>query len=449
MKKNLTFFLTFVLSVFGIMASLNAQELKYCGTTEMQKKLLEQFPELLLQQQASDQILQENLAEYDGTRDDQIYIIPIVFHIIHNYGVEAISEDQVKDAVRILNEDFRKLNPDTVDIVEEFKDIAADSKIEFRLAQKTPGGGCTNGIDYIVSHETTQGDNGSKLSQWPRNMYLNVWVVNSITSFDGIDIAGYTIPPSAAEGFFATLDGIVILSNYLGSIGTGSVGTSHVLTHEIGHYLNLPHPWGSTNFPGVACGDDGIYDTPETQGWTVCDLDGSICNPGIIENVQNYMEYAYCDKMFTEGQATVMRGLLNTAVADRNNLWTTSNLEATGTNDGYVSACAPRADFNPNHYFICEDADVLFTDFSWNGDPTSWNWEFSGGTPVSSTEQNPTVIFNEPGKYTITLTSSNAIGSSTISKDIYVSSLSAQYGQYYYEGFDMQLNLQMIGSRLM
>ncbi len=139
MKKNLTFFLTFVLSVFGIMASLNAQELKYCGTTEMQKKLLEQFPELLLQQQASDQILQENLAEYDGTRDDQIYIIPIVFHIIHNYGVEAISEDQVKDAVRILNEDFRKLNPDTVDIVENSKTLGRIPKLSSGLQKKIPG----------------------------------------------------------------------------------------------------------------------------------------------------------------------------------------------------------------------------------------------------------------------------------------------------------------------
>ncbi len=414
------------------MTALHAQEFKYCGNTDLQNKLWEQHPELMLQQQEYDQKLHENIAASADTRDDQIYIIPIVFHIIHNYGAEAISEAQVEDAVRILNEDFRKLNPDTVDIINEFIGIAADSKIEFRLAEKTPGGGCTNGIDYIVSHETNQGDNESKLSQWPRNMYLNIWVVNSISS----GAAGYAYYPSSVDGFLAPLDGIVILSDYVGSIESGNVTTSRALTHEVGHYLNLPHVWGSTNYPGVECGDDGVYDTPETQGWTTCNLNGSICTPGIIENVQNYMEYSYCYRMFTEGQGEIMRGVLNTSVSDRNNLWSASNLEATGTNDGYQASCAPHADFNPNHYFICQGADVLFQDFSWNGEVTNWYWEFPGGTPASSTEENPIVVYNESGKHTVTLTSSNSVGSGTISKDIYVSPLTAQYSHYYYEGFE-------------
>ncbi len=46
------------------------------------------------------------------------------------------------------------------------------------------------------------------------------------------------------------------------------------------------------------------------------------------------------------------------------------------------------------------------------------------------------MVFNEPGKHTITLTSSNDAGTSTISKDIYVSAPTASYGQYYFEGFE-------------
>ena len=37
-----------------------------------------------------------------------------------------------------MNRDFRKLNPDTADVITEFEDIAADSEIEFRLAQIDP-----------------------------------------------------------------------------------------------------------------------------------------------------------------------------------------------------------------------------------------------------------------------------------------------------------------------
>ena len=30
-------------------------------------------------------------------REDQVYIIPIVFHVVHNYGLENISYEQIAD----------------------------------------------------------------------------------------------------------------------------------------------------------------------------------------------------------------------------------------------------------------------------------------------------------------------------------------------------------------
>ena len=41
------------------------------------------------------------------------YTIPIVIHIMHTYGPDNITEAQVLDAVRIINEDFSKSNADT------------------------------------------------------------------------------------------------------------------------------------------------------------------------------------------------------------------------------------------------------------------------------------------------------------------------------------------------
>ena len=53
---------------------------------------------------------------------------------------------------------------------------------------------------------------------------------------------------------------------------------------------------------------------------------------------------------------------------------------------------------------------VQFTDESFGGYIVSWQWEFEGGTPATSTEQNPTVTYNEPGKYTVRLTITNSDG---------------------------------------
>lgn len=432
MKKNLTALFVSLVIIGGFHEKILSQDLNQCGTTEMQLKIWEQYPELWQVQQEFDQELHQQIAADDSRDVDQILIIPIVFHVIHNYGSEYISDEQIKDEVRILNDDYRKLNADTAAIVNAFLGVAGDAKIEFRLAQKTTGGGCTTGIDRIHSHETYQGNDGSKLSQWPRNMYLNVWTVNKMQN----GVAGYAYYPSSVAGFLAPYDGIMILSDYIGSIETSSVLTSRALTHEIGHYLNLPHTWGSTNSPGVACGDDGVQDTPETKGWTSCNLNGAVCNAGVIENVQNYMEYAYCSKMFSNGQIAIMRGILDNAVSGRNNLSTESNRLATGTNDGYVSECVPRADFNPNFYNICQGADITFNNYSWGGAATNYAWEFPGGTPATSTEENPVVIFNEVGKHSITLTSSNAAGSATISKVINVSGPTAQYSHFYFEGFE-------------
>lgn len=433
MKKNLTVVIACLISITGLCQVAFSQDLNHCGATEMQLSLWEQYPELWQAQQTYDQQIHDQVANGGSTRDeDEVYIIPIVFHVLHNYGSEYISDAQIEDQVRVLNDDYRKLNADTAAIVNAFLGIASDAHIEFRLAKKTPGGGCTTGIDRIQSHETYQGNDGSKLSQWPRNMYLNVWTVNKMQN----GVAGYAYYPSSVAGSLAPYDGIMILSDYIGSIGTSSVLTSRALTHEIGHYLNLPHTWGSTNSPGVECGDDGVQDTPETKGWTSCNLNGAVCNAGVIENVQNYMEYAYCSKMFTEGQVAIMRGVLNNSVSGRDNLWSESNLIATGTNDGYVAECSPRADFNPNFSTICQGADITFKNYSWGGTATSYTWEFPGGTPASSTEESPVVVFNEPGKHTITLTSSNDAGTSTVSKDINVSAPTASYGQYYFEGFE-------------
>lgn len=57
-------------------------------------------------------------------------------------------------------------------------------------------------------------------------------------------------------------------------------------------------------------------------------------------------------------------------------------------------------------------ATVNFTDESW-ALPTSWSWTFDQGTPTSSTDQNPTCVWNTAGTFDITLIASNANGAGT------------------------------------
>jgi len=85
-----------------------------------------------------------------------------------------------------------------------------------------------------------------------------------------------------------------------------------------------------------------------------------------------------------------------------------------------AAACAyPVAEFSTSVNSICETSCISFNDQSSNA--TSWSWTFQGGTPVTSTSQNPAnICYNSPGTYNVSLTATNAYGTSSISKSGYV-----------------------------
>jgi len=78
-----------------------------------------------------------------------------------------------------------------------------------------------------------------------------------------------------------------------------------------------------------------------------------------------------------------------------------------------ASFVAPVAAFSSNTNQGCAPTTIQYFDDSQNG-PTSWNWVFPGGTPASSTQQNPTVTYNNAGTFSTTLTVTNSVGSNTI-----------------------------------
>ncbi|MFP4504103.1 MAG: choice-of-anchor J domain-containing protein [Cyclobacteriaceae bacterium] len=250
-------------------------------------------------------------------QDEPVYTIPVVVHIIHRG--EPVGEgtnipvEQVLDQIRILNEDFRRLNPDRENTLPIFEPVAADSRIEFALARQSPEGFPTDGITRTEGERLSYGINSaqelSNLSYWPAEEYFNIWVAPL-----GNGLLGYAqFPVSNLPGIEGSpnnreTDGVVIDFRYFGSTGSAiSTSTGRTTTHEVGHFLGLRHIWGD----GDCSADDFVEDTPLQES----DSDGCPVDPfscGSPDMFQNYMDYTtdVCMNLFTQQQAERMRIVL-------------------------------------------------------------------------------------------------------------------------------------------
>ncbi len=77
------------------------------------------------------------------------------------------------------------------------------------------------------------------------------------------------------------------------------------------------------------------------------------------------------------------------------------------------------ADFVADQTEIPSGCAIQFTDLT-TGVPQSWIWTFEGGTPSSSTEQHPNIIYEENGTFSVSLEVVNDNGSDNITKDNYI-----------------------------
>lgn len=440
MKK----FIAITLTLLSAITSVSAQN--WCGTMEDRKELYADRPEVAAEIEkrfkAFNKLQNENEAK--GEKNTENYIVPVVFHVIHKDGEENISFEQIEDQMRILNEDFARLNSDTSNTPAVFAAYSGDMNIEFRLAQIDPEGNCTQGITRTYSNLSSMANNNVKtLIQWDPYKYLNVWVVSNIDKDSSVGgmVLGYAQFPDQLWSDSET-DGIVLRDDYCGSIGTAAGEEGRTLTHEVGHWLNLRHIWGDQE-----CGSDEVNDTPaafepnfgvctnnfpwHASGSSACSASsGQTITQEYGEMFMNYMDYSSdeCMNMFSLGQGERMRLAIEQF---RDELVSEENLIATGTNDDYQSeACAPIADFKANYHFGCPGDAFSFTNESYNttiDSTVTYLWDFEdassigGVSTTTSTLENPeNVIYNNPGLYTVALTATNQNGSHTTSKVAYI-----------------------------
>lgn len=248
-------------------------------------------------------------------KNKTIITIPVVVHVVWRTNTHNISDAQIQSQIDILNQDYRKNNIDTINTPSIWQGIAADCEIEFCLAKTDPNGLPTTGIERT---QTTHGKFGMNsdihtsiaggADDWPNDDYLNIWVCDIQNG-----LLGYATLPSSSIG---DGDGLVIGYKYFGN--TGSVqppyNKGRTATHEIGHWLNLEHLWGSGN-----CGNDQVSDTPkqeqENYSCPGFPLHIDACNT-LNPNgnmFMNYMDYTNdaCMNLFTNGQKNRMLAAIN------------------------------------------------------------------------------------------------------------------------------------------
>jgi subtilisin family serine protease len=197
------------------------------------------------------------------------------------------------------------------------------------------------------------------------------------------------------------------------STGFGGIGGFSVLSTTASEAGDLMSVLSGTGGGAANYGVEGQYDV--MQGTSMaCPVTAGLCglilsaNPDLTPEELTAILKNTCDDVDAENTAfidSIGAGRINAAAAV---------LAA-------QNAIAPLvADFEADMVVIPVDGSVNFTDLT-TGTPSEWSWQFEGGIPSVSTEQNPSEItYSEEGVYQVRLTASNGTDSDTEIKTHYI-----------------------------
>lgn len=308
------------------------QHLPYepCGTTKYEKLLQQKDPKRA-NAARFEQWLAPKVAETKAKRmqkdGNDVIVIPVVFHIIHNGDAigenENIAAEQIESQITVLNQDFRRMAG--TNGYNEHPD-GADIEIEFCLAKQDENGLYTTGIERYnlgndIGFDMFEVEELKALTQWDPEKYLNIWVCNQIfglggyaqfpveSGLEGLDVGS----PTAAE-----TDGVALVYNCVGSAEIYPEGEympgndlGRIASHEIGHFFGLRHIWGD----GTDCtGTDYCDDTPFAASANMDCPEGtdSCTEDEGNDMIENHMDYTNdsCKNIFTQDQKDRMLTVL-------------------------------------------------------------------------------------------------------------------------------------------
>jgi hypothetical protein len=244
--------------------------------------------------------------------------IPVVVHVVYKTPEQNIPEQQIRDQIQSLNDDFAGTNADAANVPAAFRQLAAGNcQVQFildRIIRKPTQvdrffcdiyDHSGNSFTYTDAREPVKFSTKGGDDALPCGQYLNIWVA-SITDGTSQQLLGYSSLPGAVCNF----DGVVINYKNFGFVNCiPHFDKGRTLTHEVGHYMGLFHIWGDQ-----PCGNDSVGDTPTQKdsnaGCPLFQHVSSACaNAPDGDLFMDYMDYVNdeCMHMFTAGQKIRMR----------------------------------------------------------------------------------------------------------------------------------------------
>lgn len=296
-----------------------------CSTDEIQAAREALDPTLQQLRENSETTVRQFISNNPDYRTGSVVTIPVVFHIIYNTPSQNIPDARIYEQLEVLNKDYSRTNADAGNTRSQFLGVAANTQIQFCLAQRTPQGNPTTGILRISTSSTYLPSNPSTLStEWDRTKYFNVYVGN----LSGSTLGYAYLPATASPG---TDHAVILFSAIGGPNNPGTINPYHLgrtLTHEAGHWFNLQHTFsgGCSGLTATTCtsGGDYVCDTPPVSSSAfgcpgnnpnTCTETSPFPPPytsDMVNMYENYMDYTddNCMNIFTSGQATRMNSAI-------------------------------------------------------------------------------------------------------------------------------------------
>lgn len=310
------------LTLLGLVLLANVSAQFNCVTDKKMKQFYGKNPQAFLHQKDLYNYLSSKNTN-TGKNTQTVITIPIVVHILYKNAVQNISDVQITSQIAVLNQDFRKLNADSNNAPDVFKPVRSDMEVMFCLATKNPSGNITNGIvrKSVSNNFNFEEDYFKSVGSvaWDPTKYLNIWVGNP----NDPNLGGWS---SVLADVGNSDDGIGMNYTTFGTIGTAifPYNKGRSMTHEVGHYLGLLHPFGEdTDVPpnSANCGtpsfDDFCADTPATyypySGSPTFPNNTYTCTPTSSGAMfMNFMDYTRDEVkvMFTNDQKTIVTNTL-------------------------------------------------------------------------------------------------------------------------------------------
>ena len=350
---------------------------KKCMTSPLMEYEMQKNPQYKNTVETYFNDLKEWLKDNPNTKNTVI-TIPVVVHVVHkqshNLGIGTnIPQIQIDDAIRILNEDYRRMNPEFPNPPRNtFTSYAGDTELEFCLATTDENGNSTIGVTRTSTTKTSfdaddnTDSNAMKRTAtggkdgWDALKYLNIWICN-LTNSQGGQTLGYAyLPGQQSQSWTAWKDGLVIDYSYFGTVGnaaSASQNDGRTPTHEIGHYLGLRHTFceqEDAQGNPICCDNDNnssggyVDDTPASKdiywGNVNTSTNNNTCNDtqysntftsDVLDMDENYMSYAFTTWMFSHKQINVMDYTMNasTGQGGRAALKTSNGCMISGVNN--------------------------------------------------------------------------------------------------------------------